>query len=197
MEDYKKKIEAVLFVTGKSMNIDELAKCCGIGSVGMIKEILEDLKKEYANRNSSLEIVGENDIWKLAVKKDYYKDVGNLIRKTDMDKSLVETLAVIAWKQPMLQSEVVNVRGTLTYDHVKILKELGYVESEKFGRTRKLKLTSKFYDYFDVSREKLKEKFKDVKDVANDLEQIDNNKNLSLVYVPDKVLVNEETNKEN
>ena len=188
MDDYKRKIESVLFVTGRAMGIEELAKSCGIGSIGTVKEILNELKEEYAEKNSSLEISGENDIWKLAVKKQYYKDVSGLIHKTDMDKSLVETLAVIAWKQPMLQSEVVDVRGTLTYDHVKTLKELGYIESEKFGRNRKLKLTNKFYDYFDVSRDELKESLK----IANDVGE---NNGISSVNDVNKV-VNEKINKE-
>ena len=115
--------------------------------------------------------MGENDIWKLAVKPGYIHLTSDLYSKNEMDKSLLETLAVIAWKQPIIQSDVVKVRGTLTYDHVRILKEIGYVESEKFGRTRKLKLTPKFYDYFDVSKKELADKFKNVKDVSKELEK--------------------------
>ncbi|QQG38442.1 MAG: SMC-Scp complex subunit ScpB [Candidatus Woesearchaeota archaeon] len=193
MDDHKKKIEAILFATGKSLSLEELARLCATNSTDLIKQALQELQKEYSQKDTSLELVGENDFYKLAVKKDYQGTIKDLLPKTELDKSLLETLSVIAWKQPMTQSEVVKVRGTLTYDHVKILKEAGYVESEKLGRTRKLKLTSKFYDYFDISREELKDKFKNVKDVSEDLEKTAKEKKIEpfSVAIPDRLLIQE------
>jgi len=184
MQEYKNKIEAILFATGRSFGINELAELCGVGSIGVIKEALTELKKDYDSKSSALEIVEENNLVKLAIKAQYQNITHVLIPKTDMDKPLMETLSVIAWKQPIVQADVVKVRGTPTYEHVKILKELGYVESEKFGRTRKLKLTSKFYDYFDVSREDLKEKFRDIKEVEENLEKTAQEKNIEPFSVP-------------
>src|SRR3989344_1556166 len=168
MEDLKKKIETLLFATGRSLTLQELSSLTKIASLEDIKKTLESLKKDYSERDSSLHLVGENE----------------------MDKSLLETLAVIAWKQPIIQSDVVKVRGTLTYDHVRILKEIGYVESEKFGRTRKLKLTPKFYDYFDVSKKELADKFKNVKDVSKELEKTAKEKEILpfSMPIPDKPL---------
>ena len=68
---------------------------------------------------------------------------------TEMTKSVMETLAVIAWKQPIIQADVIKIRTNKAYEHIKELVGMGFVTSEKFGRTKKLKLTQKFLDYFD------------------------------------------------
>lgn len=195
MQEYKNKIEAILFATGRSFGIKELAELCGIGSIGIVKDALKELKNDYNSKDSALEIVEENSLIKLAIRSQYQDVIHALLPKTEMDKPLMETLSVIAWKQPIIQADVVKVRGTTTYEHVKILKELNYVESEKFGRTRKLKLTSKFYDYFDVSREELKEKFKDMKEVEENLEKTAQEKKTYpfTTPLPEHLLQNEKT----
>ena len=76
-----------------------------------------------------------------------------------MDKPTQETLAVIAYKQPIMQCDVIKIRGNKAYDHVKTLVEQGFITNERSGRTRILKLTEKFYDYFDVVDDTLKAKF--------------------------------------
>ena len=89
----------------------------------------------------------------------------------------METLAVIAWKYPVLQSEVTKIRTNKAYEHLRELEEMGYITREKKGRTRQIKLTQKFFDYFDiVEKEKLKEKFKGIADkqeekLANEIKE--------------------------
>ena len=57
-----------------------------------------------------------------------------------------------------MQSEIIRIRGNGAYDHIKILKELDFVTSEPSGRTSILRLTTKFYDYFDVVENQLRSK---------------------------------------
>ena len=56
------------------------------------------------------------------------------------------------------ESKVIKIRGNKAYDHIKLLKESELITAEKAGRTRLLKLTQKFYDYFDVADQILKDK---------------------------------------
>ena len=78
-------------------------------------------------------------------------------------RPLMETLAVIAWKYPVLQADVVKIRHNKAYDHLKQLDELGFITRMRFGRTNKITLTSKFFEYFDLpSKEQAKEVFKNV-----------------------------------
>ena len=180
MQDTKNKVEAVLFTTGRFLSLEEISKLSGIASIGYLKEVLSSLKEEYEKRGNSLEIVNNGDTWKLTIKKDFLYLTETLLTDSDLDKPTQETLAVIAYKNPILQSELVKIRGNGIYDHMKRLKELDFVISEKSGRTRIVKLTNKFYDYFDVVEHQLKSKMnrsQDGKELAIVNDEVANNEN--------------------
>ncbi len=158
MEDYKNRVEAILFTTGRFMELQEIATLCNLGSVGLVKEILDSLKKDYEARPGSLTLIEENGKWKLNIKKEYNYLTSKLLDTSEMDKPTQETLALIAYKNPALQSEIVKMRGNTSYDHIKFLVESDFIVSEKHGRTRLLKLTPKFFDYFDIVEDQLKAK---------------------------------------
>jgi len=159
MQEHKNKIEAILFTTGKFLSLDEISKLCSIGSVGFIKQALEELKKDYEEKKNSLEIIkDEKNRWKLNIRKDYLYLTEELLTSAELDSPTQETLALIAYRQPAIQSDIVSYRGNKAYDHIGKLKEENFIVSERFGRTRILKLTQKFYDYFDVVEDNLKEK---------------------------------------
>ena len=160
MEEHENKVEAVLFTTGKFTSLGEISKMTGINSIEQIKETLINLRKEYLDRHCALEVVEQGEKWKLNIRKDYVYLTEGFLTNSELDRPTQETLAVIAYKNPVLQSEVINIRGNKAYDHVSILKELEFITSDKSGRTRLLKLTQKFYDYFDIVEDKLKERLK-------------------------------------
>ena len=167
MEEYKNKVEAILFTTGRFLTLEEISSFSGVASLGYLKQILDELKEEYQKRNGALELLNENGKWKLNIKKDYLYLTEKLLTTSEMDKPTQETLAIIAYKQPSIQADVVNTRGNKSYDHIKKLKDEGFITAEKFGRTRLLKLTNKFYDYFDVVEDNLKGKL-EAKETADD-----------------------------
>tara|TARA_Y100000034_G_scaffold26195_1_gene31276 strand:- start:56 stop:556 length:501 start_codon:yes stop_codon:yes gene_type:complete len=159
MQDNKNKIEAILFTTGRFLTIDEISRLVGIGSIGFIKQILDELKEDYSKRETALELINdEKSRWKLNIRKDYLYLTEELLSDAELDKPTQETLAIIAYRQPAIQSDVINYRGNKAYDHIRKLKEEGFVLSERFGRTKLLKLTQKFFDYFDIVEDELKEK---------------------------------------
>ncbi len=160
----KRKIEAVLFTTGRFMNLQEIAQACEIGSVGYVKEQLRELMKEYEQRQGALHIIEQEGKFKLNIRKEYGVLANKLVSTSEFDHPTTKTLAIIAYKHPALQSEIIKARGNKAYDHVKILAEQGLVTSEKHGRTRLLKLTSKFYDYFDTATDAVKDIFKNVEE---------------------------------
>jgi len=160
-ENLKGVLEAVLFITGRFMAPEETLPYCH-NSLEEIKNALKDLKKDYEQRQTVLEIFHENEKWKLGLKRSYNYLTSNLISSTELDRPTQETLAVIAYKQPITQSEVIHIRGNKAYDHISKLKELDFIVSEKFGRTRLIKLTQKFYDYFDIPDNQLKQEFQKI-----------------------------------
>lgn len=155
----KNRVEAILFTTGRFVNLDELSELTGIASKGSLKEVIDSLIKDYQDRESSLEINEDNGKFKLNIRKNYLYLTTKLLDQTEFDKPTQETLALVAYKNPCMQSDVIKIRGNGAYDHIKKLKEMEFVTSEKSGRTRVLKLMPKFFDYFDVVGDELKQKF--------------------------------------
>jgi len=172
----KNKVEALLFASGRKMNIEEISKLSGIRNHEKIKQALDELKKEYETRGSSVMLFEENDGWKLNVKEHYLSTVQKIVTKTELDKPLMETLAVVAWKYPVLQATVVKIRHNKAYDHLKQLEEMGFINRTKYGRTRRITLTDKFFDYFALpGKEQAQEAFKGKvpEDVKKSVEKIE------------------------
>ena len=170
-QELKRKIEAVLFSVGKKISIEELSKLCRQDSQ-TIKQALGELKQEHDGKNSSMMLVEEGDSWKLAVREDYLGIVKKVVKTTEITKSVMETLAVIAWKAPVLQSEVIRIRTNKAYNHIVDLEKSGFISREKRGRSQLIRLTQKFMDYFDVrSEQEIKEKFKNIKEQETKQEQ--------------------------
>ncbi|MBS3155759.1 SMC-Scp complex subunit ScpB [Candidatus Woesearchaeota archaeon] len=166
MQDIKNRIEAVLFTVGRAITFEELASLCNLGSVGAVRDALNELAEDYEKRDTSLKLTVDNNVASLNIKKDYMYLTTKLLNDSELDKATQETLALIAYKKPALQSDMIKMRGNGAYDHIKKLKELEFVISEKKGRTRLLKLTPKFFDYFDVVEDKLQQKFGEIENAG-------------------------------
>lgn len=173
MKEIKNKIEAILYTTGRYMDVEEISRLCSIESIDDVKQTLKELIKDYSSKEGSLEIIEENNKFKLNIKKAYNYLTSQLLTDSEFDSPTTKTLAIIAYKNPVLQSEIIDIRGNKAYDHIKLLKENSFISSEKKGRTRLLKLSSKFFDYFDVVENELKSKFGNV-EIKAVIDEVDN-----------------------
>ncbi len=154
MQELKQKIEAVLFAVGKKMELEEISKICKTRKHEDIKNALFKLQKDYEQRSGPVKLINEDSSWKLGVDGPFIPVIQNLGVETELSKSIMETLAVIAWKYPILQNEVIHIRTNKAYDHLSELEELGFITRSKHGRTRTIKLTEKFFQYFDLPNKK-------------------------------------------
>ena len=150
MNDMKSRIEAVLFASGRKMPVEEIAKVCHLNLV-QVEEALITLSKEYDEDEKSLMVVNEGKDWKLTVREKYLNVVRKIVPETELTKTIMETLAVVAWKSPTLQSEIIRIRTNKAYDHLDQLEEMAFIIRKKKGRTKSVVLTEKFYKYFDLS----------------------------------------------
>ena len=166
----KKKLEALLFSSGRKMNVEELSKLAHAGHEE-IQNALMELKKDYDEKQSSVMVINEGDSWKLNIREQFLSLVQKIVTETELSKTIMETLAVIAFKYPIKQSDLIKIRTNKAYDHLKELEELGYISRQKHGRTNLIKLTQKFFEYFDLQEEKLKEQFKDFGTIAHAIEE--------------------------
>ena len=161
--DLKKKVEAILFAAGRKVTLQELCELCNIKEPGLVKLAVKEFQQELTERDAAVFLTEETDGWKLTVRESYLPLVQNITPHTELDPALLETLAVIAWKQPVLQAEIVRIRSTTAYEHIKVLEEMGFVSKEKQGRSFVLKATGKFFDYFDLpDKEAVREMFKHI-----------------------------------
>lgn len=160
--DLKRRLESLLFSSGRKIEIEELSKHCKEEKLETIKEALQELQKELEEKQSSLMLIEEGNAWKLTVREKYLPYVKKVVKQPELPKSLLETLAIVAFKAPVLQSHVIKIRTNKAYKHLDELEKNNYITREKKGRTKLIKLTQKFFDYFDLPHEKLKEKFKNV-----------------------------------
>ena len=120
MKEEKRLIEAALFMSSRAMSLEEFRTLTGIGALGYLQGILAELKKDYEERGSAVEI----------------------------SKSALRTLAYLSKHDGMLKSELVRRVGTQAYQDVKELVSNGFLKTHKAGRSSKLTLTEKFRRYF-------------------------------------------------
>ena len=158
--DLKKQLEAILFAAGRKMSVEELGRLCRTNAA-TIQQQMQELKSEYESKDSSLLLMDESDGWKLTVREQYASVVQKIVADTELTRTMIETLAVIAWKAPVLQSNVIKIRTNKAYDHIAALEKSGFIASEKHGRSQMIKLTERFFKYFDLkSQEEVRDKLK-------------------------------------
>lgn len=123
-----------------------------------VKENLEGLKKEYEDQGMKIE-EDEGD-WQMVLEEEMVPEVRKVV-KPEFSKAVLKTLATIAVNEPVKQSKIVKIRGNKSYNHINELEGRKFIKSEPFKRTRKLRLTEKFSDYFQMEKNKIKKKLKE------------------------------------
>jgi segregation and condensation protein B len=151
-----KKIEAALFLSARYLSVNELVELTDINPL-LLRELLEKLREIYITRDSAVEILNKEDLWKMDIKQEYFNMINKIATgNAEFTKAEQETLAIIAYKQPVKQSVMIKIRGNKAYEHVKHFIEIGLVKSKRLGHTLELSLTEGFYDYFHLEK-KVKE----------------------------------------
>ena len=147
--DLKARIEAVLFVTGKAVQLKEIAEILEADEME-VEDAMLSLIMDYASRDGALEIDDENGY--IIQVKDEYMDIVEKLCPIDISNAVLKTLLVIALKQPIRQSVLKELRGSTAYDHVAELVEKGMISRKKDanGRSYNLKTTPKFAEYFKI-----------------------------------------------
>lgn len=153
----KNKIEAALFMSSKPLSFTELHEIAKT-NVSELREALNELISEYSERDSALEIKESSLGYQLKVKKEYEGSVSRYAQKSEFGRSMLKTLALIAYKQPIKQSEVIKYRTNSAYNDVKELEEKGFISRQPEGRSYIVRTTKKFTEYFGEDPVRLEEK---------------------------------------
>lgn len=149
MEQLKSRIEAVLFITARVVQIEEIAEILN-EPPEQVEEALLELIMDYSAREGALEIDDENG-YILQVKTEHL-DIVEKLCPVELKPAVLKTLTVIALKEPIRQSDLKELRGGDVYEHVSELVEKGLVSKtrDKNGRSFNIKTTPKFAEYFKL-----------------------------------------------
>lgn len=156
MSEEKKLIEAALFMSPKPMTMDELSELTGNTDKDAVRKIVLEIKQQYAERDSGIEIFTMGDSYIMQVNSEYDEKVAYLASESEFSKSVTKTLALISFKQPVKQSLVIKYRNTKAYDHIKLLLEKELIARQRTGRTYILRTTRKFLEYFGGQKKEQK-----------------------------------------
>ena len=144
------RLEAILYLKGRPLTLQELAELSGV-SPSQAEQGLLVLVASYAQRDTALEINHGNGRYGLQLRPG----LGDLVRDllpVDLSTAALRTLATIALKKRILQSDLVDLRGSGAYDHIKELINQNFIERKRQsdGRSYWISLTEKFHRTFSV-----------------------------------------------
>ena len=175
LQELKSKVEAVLFVTSKTLQAEDIAVILGVDKE-QVEEALLELIMDYSARDGALEIDDE-DGYILQVKAEHM-DIVELLCPIEIKPAVLKTLTVIALKEPIRQAQLKEIRGANAYEHVQELVDLGMISKnkDKNGRSFNLRTTKKFNEYFKLKGDakalaKILEIEKGVKDTPEEIAQ--------------------------
>lgn len=140
-------IEAALFAAGGPVELAALKEL--VGKRKKVPGIIESLIEEYKQRHTGLDIVELEGKYVMQVKPEYSDRVRSVAPK-ELPSPILRTLSMIAYHQPLLQSDLVEKRGNATYDHVRELEERGLIKRTPEGRSQILTTTHGFAEYFGL-----------------------------------------------
>jgi segregation and condensation protein B len=175
-----KVMEAALFMGGKGLSIEELGKISNVPLL-KIREYLPELVDAFNARDSALELVEDAGGYRMRVRSPYDEKVSHLAGVGELNPAEMKTLAFIAYKQPLLQSHLVQVRSNTAYEHLQKLVETGFVSREPRGRTYVLRTTKKFAEYFGTNALKLRPYTAEMKKNSSDIPAVDQSQSEELL----------------
>ncbi len=147
-------LEAALYVAGRPLDLNELCSVLNTRSKNKTQKLIRMLVQEYSARNTALEILAlKDERYVLQLKSDFTPLVKKLVNRPLLSAGPLKTLSYIAYRQPISQKRVIQVRGQHAYGHVKLLKEMGLIAAERSGRSMTLKTTDYFADYFGLTQD--------------------------------------------
>ena len=147
------RIEAVLYLKGKPLSKKALVEITNSDLLS-VNSSINELKLKYNNQISALELIENNNYISLELKHTLNEFVDELL-PADLNTAVLRTLATIAIKRRLLQSDLIMLRGSSAYEHIKELyeKKLIVKRKQKDGRSFWISLSEKFFQTFAVSDE--------------------------------------------
>lgn len=155
MRDEEARVEAALYSAGRPLSLEEIAKAAGTTSkhkaLKLVKKVMERVNS-YMKAIEVVELEGPRFI--IQLKSGFLPIAKKFSSKPLLPKSVMKTLTMIAYYQPISALALASRRGSRVYGHIKLLESLGFIEEEPGrGRRRILKTTPFFSVYFGLPKD--------------------------------------------
>ena len=141
-------VEAALFSAGRPLRVSEITKATGIGS-DTVRKAVKKLISEYHDKETALEVARVSGKYVMQI-KDSFSESAEMLANTKVPKKYLKTASLIAYHQPIKQSDLVEMVGGKGYEHVKALKKLGLISTKPYGATKILRTNQKFLEHFGI-----------------------------------------------
>ena len=163
MEDIEQYIEALIFASEQGIRMEEILYCLQAAfeqdfTIDIVNTHISNIQAKYSAPNLSVEVVKLNNAYQFLTKKKYHAVISLLQMqrsKKKLSQAALETLAIIAYKQPVTKTDVEQIRGVnCDYSIQKLLeKELIAItgKSESVGKPILYGTSSLFMDYFGIN----------------------------------------------
>lgn len=151
-------IEGILFAAGEPVALRELEKAMELDG-NTIEELMRELEKEYGGVGRGLRLVQVNHTWQLSTKPEHYDFIKRVLGQQEasgLSKAAMETLSIIAYRQPITRIDIDNLRGVSSNSSVQrlldrgLIKEAGRLEAP--GRPILYKTTPAFLKTVNLKR---------------------------------------------
>jgi len=150
-------IEAILFSIGDAVALKELAKVLEIDEK-TIEKIIQNMMDKYEQSDRGIKIIKLQDSYQLCTKNEYYDiltKVVNMPKKHTLTDSLMETLSIVAYKQPVTRQEIEAIRGVSCVHAINKLVEYNLITEvgrlDAIGRPILFGTTEDFLRSFGVT----------------------------------------------
>lgn len=155
------RIEAALYASGRPLSVEELQRAAGTDSANKAIKMVKELAQTINSRLHALELMELQDgSFALQLKLQYNNVIRKFATRPFLSHATLKTLSCVAYMQPVTSKQLVEIRGSQVYGHLKLLTQSGFLAYQKLGRLKIYQTTKKFQDYFgiDGDLDKLKKK---------------------------------------
>ncbi|MBE6518915.1 MAG: SMC-Scp complex subunit ScpB [Thermoplasmata archaeon] len=151
----KAAVEAALYSASENLKISDIAAKTNL-PVEEVRTAVMDLRREYDDRDSAIQIAKIGTEYRMMLRPEYTEVTGTFA-KAELSGGVLRTLTTIAYYQPVLQAELLKLRGPRVYEDVHTLVEMDFVARKRAGNTWELTTTKKFAEYFGIGSTRIKD----------------------------------------
>ncbi len=151
-------VEAILFASDEPLEPSKIAKVAGAGDARQVRKLIKELNAEYGQREAAYrieQIAGGYSMLTLPEYNDWLKQLLRTRQESKLSQAALETLAIVAYKQPVMRVTVEAIRGVAAGEMIRNLMEKGLVKivgrAEELGRPLLYGTTRKFLEVFALN----------------------------------------------